>query len=54
MDREPIEYILDENTNLFNKYRALYFIRNTEKLNGFEKLLLSDKLGALFKHEVCI
>lgn len=52
MDQDPIQYILDDNTNLFNKYRALYFIRNSEKLNGLEKLILSDKLGALFKHEV--
>lgn len=52
MDQEPILYILDDTTNLFNKYRALYFIRNSEKLNGVEKLILSEKLGALFKHEV--
>lgn len=50
----PIEYILNQETTLFNKYRALYYIRNNPKdhFKFLGDLLLSKQLGALFKHEV--
>ncbi|CAD8127484.1 unnamed protein product [Paramecium sonneborni] len=55
LDRNPVEYILDDNTTLFNKYRALYYLRNNANkyFDQIDQLLISNKLGALFKHEIC-
>lgn len=55
MQEDPFTFILREETSLFEKYRALYFIRNNHKtyFQRVGELLLSDKVGALMKHEVC-
>ncbi|CAK67228.1 unnamed protein product (macronuclear) [Paramecium tetraurelia] len=55
LDKNPVEYILDDQTTLFNKYRALYYLRNNAEtyFDKIDQLLTSNKLGALFKHEIC-
>jgi hypothetical protein len=49
-----IDYILSD-SSLFDKYRGLYYIRNSKDgklVLEMTKLLHNDSLGALLKHEV--
>ena len=52
-DGDPFEFILSNDTNIFDKYRALYYIRNNYQkyVHRIDELLFSN-LGALIKHEV--
>lgn len=54
LDGDPFEFILSNDTNIFDKYRALYYIRNNYQkyVHRIDELLFSN-LGALIKHEIC-
>jgi hypothetical protein len=56
-DNETLKFLESEEAPLFEKYRALYYIRNltrADMINKLATLLESAKLGALIKHEVKI
>lgn len=52
---DPLEYVLRDDVDIFNKYRTLYYVRNNRNgdlIYRMTSLLESEKLGALIKHEV--
>jgi len=57
--QKAFEYIVSEDTHIYDKYKALYFLRNEESEKAIEGLgaLLDPKYrkvtGALLRHEVC-